>query len=233
MDLTQRMKAWRRRGTRVVWDVDDYHRYQPAADVVTIGSQRLRELYPDGVFIPDALDTDSGAPVKQHHAELRRVCWYGISANLYHAQPVYEACLQLGLELTVITDIGSRKFSKARYLPWSLESVDRDIVACDLVACPYVFDGDWSASWVKAKGENRLLKAWGLGMPVVGTPIQSYLDCGLKRLATTTKEWVDALDQMRSPATRSMEAENGRQQALRHTADRVAASWLEVFKCID
>ena len=194
MDLGPRMQRWRAAGVKVVWDIDDYHPYQPPADVVTIGAERLRELYPQGVSIPDALDVKPDSPIKDKHGELRRVCWFGISENQYHAQHVYEACQELDLELTIIMEPGPRRFAQARYVRWSLETVDREITACDLAACSYVFDGKWPAQWVAAKGENRLFKAWALGMPVIGTPIQAYVDAGLEHLAATRAEWVEALE---------------------------------------
>jgi hypothetical protein len=227
MDLGPRIHAWRAAGARVVWDIDDYCPYPAPADVVTIGSERLRELYPQGVLIPDALDVSPDSPIKDEHGELRRVCWFGISENQYHAQHVYEACQQLGLELTVIMEPGPRRFAQARYVRWSLETVDRHITACDLAACSYVFGGKWPAQWVAAKGENRLYKAWALGVPVVGSPIQAYVDAGLEHLAADEHEWVEALQAMRPPEVRAAQAARGRKLALASAAGPIAQRWIK------
>ncbi len=229
-DLGHRMQMWRRAGVKVIWDIDDYHQYTPPADVITIGSEQLRKLYPDGHFIPDALDIDEGAPIKRWHFNMKVVCWYGLPENLYHARPLYEACLKTGLNLTVITGPGPRLFDQAQYIPWSLDTVDHFITTCDLVGCPYVFDGEWPREWVTAKGENRLLKAWALGMPVIGTPIQAYKDAGLTRFATTTDEWIESLQAMIPTRVRTEEAERSYGIAVANKAENVVKQWIEVFK---
>lgn len=239
-DLHGKMNEWRQAGVRVIWDVDDRIPGGPveAADVVTIGAEALRELYPMGVYIPDALDLDDHAVAKGRHAEaIELVGWVGMAENLYHAAPVAEATERLGLTLVVITDMKSPAFTKryhrAEYWQWSLDTVDRDLVTCDVIACPYVLDGPWPAAWVASKGENRVYKAWALGLPVIGTPIPSYVAAGLVHQATTAREWTLALKALGSREAREKDARRGQAIALSHVADRVAEQWLRVMQPAD
>ena len=231
-------------GVRVVWDVDDPIGVQMPCHVVTVGSRRLTQDYPDSIYIPDALDVSEGHPVKQTHSpELRRVCWFGLHCNLYNCRPVYEACQELGMSLCVITNIGHKDFTPlfplADYVAWSLETVDQNIVDCDLVVLPYLLDatptgwlpdGQTLADWNNAKGENRLLKAWALGMPVIGAPIQSYMECGLFDTAVKTQDWVAKLRRFRAVELRQGRAAAGRMRAARRNDKVIAKQWLEVFR---
>jgi glycosyltransferase involved in cell wall biosynthesis len=228
------MAFLRKEGVRVVWDCDDYIEGGPvfAADVVTVDTPAKRDLYPEALVVPDALDVQGGTPVKsEHRARLGRVVWVGNPENVYHAANVAEACAELQLEFVVITDTTKLKLPfEARAVNWSASQVDALMQDCDVAACSYVKDGPWPETWVRSKSANRLLKAWGLGLPVVGTPIPSYLDAGLRYQATTVEEWEDALRRMSDPAVREADARRGHAIAQQYRADRVAWQWWEVFE---
>ena len=85
------------------------------------------------------------------------------------------------------------------------------------------------SGWVAAKGENRLLKAWALGMPVAGAGIESYCDHGMRYFAQTTEHWVHVFGLLRSMSARQADAELGRATALKNSASIIAQKWLEVF----
>lgn len=232
------MKEYRRRGVRIVWDCDDYIPNGPVgcADVVTVDTPAKLDLYPNAVVIPDALDIEDGDLwVKSGHAAtLQSVVWFGNADNVYHAGAVAEACRELGLQLKIITQIDALKAGDtppdARLIEWNPNTVDAHIARADVAACSYVLQGRWSEAWVKSKSANRLLKAWGLGMPVVGTPIPSYMAAGLGHWATTADEWVTALAMMQSAAVRAEDGERGLLIANNYRAEVVANKWLEVFE---
>ena len=218
----------------VIFDIDDLNGNIPDCDQLTVGSVKLQEAY-GGEYIPDALDIEDSFVKKiTHNEKLTRVCWFGLACNLYHAEHVKNACQELGLQFVVITDIDGKhdypKWPGVEYRKWSLETVDSDIVGCDLVVCPYVFNNTkWSNKWVEAKGENRILKAWGLGMPVAGTPIRSYIQHCLYCNATTPAEWKFLLDVLRWQSLRRDNANNGLPIAMNHHASQIADRWLSVF----
>jgi hypothetical protein len=235
-DLARPMSAWRRAGVCVGWDVDDWLPHGPveAADFITVTTPQLLTLYPAARLVATCLDVDEDAPRKVHQQpELRRVVWFGGPDNFVHTRHVAEACRLLNLEFIAITDLGSHHIGQlgdARGIQWQVESVDKAIIAADVVVCPYIYAGPYPPEWVNAKTANRLLKAWGLGMPVIGTPIPSYVDAGLRHAASSLAEWIAALEEMRPAAVREADAWYGAGIAEQYHVSKVADDWLAVFE---
>lgn len=236
-DLPDMMCDLRTIGKPVIWDCDDCIPDGPVeyADLVTVDTPVKRALYPGAVVIPDALDVSEKATMKADHTnELNQVVWFGNADNLYHAANVAEACKRLDLRMVVITQIDKvsveqRELAGAWH-EWDLSTIDDLLTSCDLAACSYVFDGEWPHAWVNSKSANRMLKAWGLGLPVIGTPIPSYVEAGLVHQATTVEEWRRELDVMRSSVARLKDAQYGMAIASAYRADLIAERWLEVFE---
>ena len=237
MDLLNHMVDWIKE-VPIIFDIDDPieppEAGLPKHNLMTVGSRVLAGMYSGTYYIPDCLDIDDLTnPKIKHSKTLSKICWFGLGCNLYNAEPVYKACEELGLILVVITDTKGKndypRWEKAEYINWELGSVDTIIKHCDLVVCPYVTTGHWKADWIGAKGENRILKAWGLGMPVAGTPIPSYVEHGLHHQATTEIEWIEVLQSLKSKVAREADAIAGRKRALKRTSDKVVELWLDAF----
>ena len=237
-DMHRRMKAWIVQGIPIVFDIDDPTDKLPPYTLLTVGSRKLQEEYEGSFYIPDCLDISAVyLPKTEHQDKMRKVCWFGLACNLYHAEPVYDACCELGLELVIVTDLYGvhdyPKWKHAVYIEWELDTVDEIITHCDLVSCPYIFSGHWSKDWIQAKGENRLLKSWALGMPAIGASIPSYREHGLRYVAETKQEWVDDLSALQDKKLREKDAESGRLMVVNRLADSVVGEWCEVFnQCI-
>jgi hypothetical protein len=239
------MQFEREMGVTIIWDCDDMIPDGPVdlADVVTVDTPFKRSLYPMAEIVPDCLDVDEAAAFGRLRSawqrlkrdRIKRVAWVGNVENLYHAAHVATACKQLGIELVCITDIGSLKFSPtfdATYIQWQLDTVDQVLGSCDVAACSYIVDsGAWSADWVLAKSANRVLKAWALGLSVIGTPIPSYIGIGVKYQAATTDEWIAALEALQPRTARIEDAQRGLEIARQFRAENVARQWMEVMTC--
>ena len=235
LDLRRHMKEWLKRGMRVIFDIDDpLDTEVPPCSLLTVGSKFLAKQYKNSIYVPDCLDVDNVNLFKRIHSDkLQKVCWFGNECNLYHAEPVRMACKELGMQLVVVTDLNTKEglleWDGVCYQQWDRATVDRRIIDCDLVVCPYVDGGRWGEEWVNAKGENRLLKAWALGLPVVGTPIPSYMEFKIKHTAQTPGEWVSALEVLQKKHLRERDAKRGREIALQSTAHHIAVKWLKAF----
>lgn len=238
-DLREMMAQWRTAGARVIWDCDDAIPNGPVevADVVTVSTRMMQALYPMAVVVPNILDVPPDAPRKTRHADrlLYKVGCNLNGANLYHLEYVAEACRQLGLTLTVITPFHQIKKDYAflqghQLIDWNRETVDQQLIDCDVAACSYkIEDGEWSADWVRAKSACRGIKAWGVGLPVIATPIPDYVDNGFQHLATTVEEWVAALLALESREARERDAMRGCALVQAFRVERVAQHWLEVM----
>lgn len=236
-DLNGLMTAYRNWGTFVVWDCDDHMANGPTAyaDLVTVDTPAKLALYPGALVVPDALDLPDGTPVKvDYETRLTSVVWFGNPENFYHAATVATACRQLGIQFNVITRVdGLSDIERARadhLYEWSIYDVEERIIESDLVVLPCLPDGRWSGEWVRSKSANRLLKAWGLGMPVIATPIPSYIEVGLLHQATTPQEWIEQLTLMKHVHARVEDAERGVRIAIQYHAHLIAQQWLEVFE---
>lgn len=222
--------AWRAAGAKVVFDMPDYWPHQVPlaahADAVTVNTPGVFDLYRDRnpVLIPDALDVTPASPLKTGQApDVLSVCWYGGWYSIENAAMVGRACQALGLTFVMITgfpaDIPAPSYP-VEIVPWSLETIDQAITACDVAACP---------SARPHASPNRPLKAWALGMPVAGTPIRSYVEVGLRHQATTLDEWITALETLRDPALRQADADAGWITTRAFRAEVLAERWLEVL----
>jgi hypothetical protein len=234
-DLNERIAGWRNAGARVFFDVDDYMPDGPAllVDTVTVDTSAKLDLYPGAVIVPDCLDIQADSPRKMAHNEnLRRVVWFGSADNVYHITNAAEATRRLGLEFIIITDLERHPVGQAHGVTgvqWSLSNVDQYIVEADLVVCPYVFTGKWGKAWVQSKSANRVLKAWGLGMPVAATPIPSYVEIGTQHFASTVDDWLITLRGLMDQEARERDASRGWRIAQQYRAEQIASQWLRVF----
>ena len=235
LDLCRVQPRWVAAGHRVVFDIDDPTPKVPDHSVMTVGSKELQAQHEGSIYIPDCLDVDDSTVYKKtHNDEVNSVCWFGLSCNLYHAYPVMMACRELELNFVVVTDVDGRVdvplWPGVDYRPWSRETIDQEIMSHDLITCPYVEGGRWGTEWTLCKGENRLFKAWALGMPVLGSPIPSYLEHGLQDCAWTPTEWKDLIEKFQDRKLRAANARNGRKIAIKQTTFKITNQWLKVFR---
>lgn len=188
------------------------------------------------VVIPDTLDIQPDIkPKQQHNKELRHCVAVCNTENLYHLAVAAEAIEALGLELTVYTNRLHSKFSlhkaflpsSVSYAPWSLD-IDEKLKEADLMICPYVRKEH--DPWVNGKSANRLLKGWGLGLPVIGTPIPSYVEAELWMRAETYDEWIAALEKMGSQERRENDAVEGMARTWRYSPSQIALMWDRLFR---
>jgi hypothetical protein len=186
--------------------------------------------------IPDALDVlPEIQPKTLHSKRLARCVAVCNPENLYHLTVAAEAIEMLGLMLTVYTNIHHDKFNlykaflpgSVSYARWSL-NIDEELKEADLMVCPYVRKE--RDPWTNGKSANRLLKGWGLGLPVIGTPIPSYVEAGLWQRAETYDEWITALEKMGSQERRENDAAEGIVRANVYRPSQVALLWDRLFR---
>jgi len=236
------MKMFKAAGKRIIFDIDDLISTPIPAEVdqITVDTESKLAHFPGAVVIPDCLDTEPTSPRKKVHADnLNSAVWVGNTQNMYHLCYAARACRTLGINLTIITDLNNPHFSEQTdQLPkegwnaqqWSADTVDQLMVEHDMAIFPFVFGSpQWSVNWVMTKSANRLLKAYGLGLPVVGTPIPSYQEIGLFWMAETTEQWCAALSSANDKTLRESDAELGWVAAQQFTADKVALKWIKVL----
>jgi hypothetical protein len=236
-DMPGLMRQYRTNGARVVMDICDFGKF-PAelADVTVVSVPYLKRWYKDALVIPDALDVnESSKPKRRHEDMLRSVVWFGGPENIVQASNVAVACQRIRLPLTVISNHKSKyatKLAGAQYRQWTLGQIDRMLPQYDLAVCPFLLDGPKfrSLEYLSCKSPNRPLKAWALGLPVAGSPIPSYRQCGVQHMATSIDEWVALLNGLRMVELREEDAARGMMIADNYRTEVIGRMWLELFR---
>ncbi len=165
--LIPRFIEAKKRNKITVFDIDDYHEscFDPIiknVDLLFVGSKRLQSLYASRnrniVFLPNMIDIkDFDMPQTDYDLKRLNLVWFGNTPNLP------------ALEATQIENV--TKITQGGDLEWRLDTIDETLQQFDLVLIPQ-HDTDGGQS----KSNCRMLKCIYLGIPVLVSSIESYLD---------------------------------------------------------
>lgn len=216
------LKKAQSQGAKVIYDIDDNYLDKQeffdmceAADMVTVGSKFFHRYYPNAPIIDDSLDWDG--TVKEDYTKKNLVGWtgYGNLGYIFHLAPTLQ---EKGYNIRTIVGAGYEdpyKDAGFDVKTWSLETVDKDLAECDF--CTYYLpDDDFS----QAKGMNKLIKAWAIGLPAFVSPTVEYervmREAGVEGFIVTdwehhdfTKEWQPKM----------------REYALKFSGEAIAGQW--------
>lgn len=213
-------------GARVIYDIDDNYLDKrdfvnmcENADLVTVGSSYFHRWFPDAPVIDDSLDWDGINKKKKGKTNL--VGWHGYGNNAYinAISPMIE---KKGYQIrAVVCKEYMEPYRENGYdvQEWNLKTIDHWLAQTDFHAF-FLGDDDFS----QAKGMNKLLKAWAIGVPAFVTYTQEYdrvfRESGITGFMVRdwdthdlTKPWVPAM----------------REYAMQFTPDKIAAQWMEAI----
>lgn len=143
----------------------------------------------------------------------------------------------------VVASLASAEFSRSgrgfRAVKWHPDRVYEELLKADVGIIPvdmrdHRFPESQISVW-EVKSENRLTLLMGLGLPVVASPVPSYLDVVVQGvngyLATSVEEWKSALDALRDPDLRRQVGAAARTSvAHRFSMDEQARKLIAVFE---
>src|ERR1039457_2293969 len=145
-------------------------------DQVIVISDVLKDLLvQDGIsankvtVIPDAVETDH-TQCKNHsdHANQKiKVVWVGNEGHWETINVIKEALNDPKLSHFELVTISAHKEAM---IPWRLDTIWNDILACDIAVIPADITKDES----QAKSNNRLTMFKALGIPVICSPLSTY-----------------------------------------------------------
>lgn len=213
-------------GAKVIYDIDDnyldkveFATMAQNADLVTVGSSFFHKWFPGAPVIDDCLDWD-GTEKKETNGKLLGWHGYGNLSYIFHIAPVFQ---KLGYKIrTMVQEPYMPAYEEVGYdvLPWKLDTIDKNLAECDLAAF-YLPDDEFS----QAKGMNKLIKAWAIGLPCYVSPTVEYervmREAGVEGFLVT--DW-DNHD-FTLPWTPSM-----REYALTFSPERIAKQWMDAIK---
>jgi len=184
-------RAARRRGARVIYDVDDLgrtlwyfatplslFRLLHLANVVTTDTDGHREMLQRdydvtaAVVVPDTIDYDPSGPMRPEvtaDAAPLRVLWFGNAARYA------DALASLSFVETVVStnadQIGalSGRFSRVHFVPWSRAGFVALLQSCALTVLPH--DG---SDVERAKSNNRMIASINHGVPAIVSRTPEY-----------------------------------------------------------
>lgn len=176
----------------------------------------IKDAYEDNFEIP--------APVYSDRYDKPKAVYMGMGGNSFLAnewlRPVVE---EAGYDLVVITEWDNAT------VKWNPKTWPKDLCECDVVLCPQRVDVQPAKSNVKAT------TAMSLGLPVIGSPIQSYIeiiDHGKNGyLARDLKEWKEALEELKDPKTRERVGKAAKESVSSYSIEAIAKDWKQL--CID
>lgn len=155
-----------RAGVKVVYDIDDNYMDKADfvdmtenADLVTVGSSFFHRYYPEAPVIDDSLDWDG--TIKKDYTKSNVVGWhgYGNYSFINAIAPVFE---QKGMIIrTIVGKEYMGHYGRYDVREWNLKTIDKDLAECDFGVI-YLDLDDFS----QAKGMNKLIKGWAIGLPM-------------------------------------------------------------------
>ena len=218
-------------GAKVIYDIDDNYLDKPEfaemcrrADMVTVGSYYFHKWFPDAPVIDDSLDWDGTTQVLETGKPSKLVGWHGYG-NLNYLQAFAHVFLQKGYNIRAI--VGERYMNYYQQYDvkrWDLKTIDFLLAECDLCAF-YLPDDDFS----QAKGMNKLIKCWAIGIPAFVSYMPEYdrvmRESGQRGFMVANDNWEH--HDFTKPWVPEM-----REYALRFTPDKIAKQWESAFKLL-
>lgn len=160
------MERAQKAGVPVIYDIDDNYmdkadfvHMSENADLVTVGSSFFHRYYPEAPVIDDSLDWDGTK--KEDYTKSNLVGWHGYG-NYSYINAVAPVFMKKGMRVrTVVAPEYIPAYKQYDVRPWSLDTIDKDLAECDM-GVMYLPEDDFS----QAKGMNKLIKGWAIGLPM-------------------------------------------------------------------
>ena len=110
--------------------------------------------------------------------------------------------------------------------PWKLNSLE-DLKNADAVVLPVLLDSENNS----VKSANRLLQAMALSVPVVCSPLPSYVNVITHNkdgmICETETEWIEALRKLEDKTVRQQMGEEAYSTAKNYSLDILISSWIK------
>jgi glycosyltransferase involved in cell wall biosynthesis len=241
----------RRHGIKVVYAVCDLpsSRMLSAADAVIATSEEFRMIVPRKYLhkLHVVFDGYEHEPsLKKCHQDGRTLKLCLVTNHVWDGVPCIPE-LPKGVSLKIIgpgPEILSTSFRRSRvfrdspfdfeYVPWREDTVMEEVLDCDAGIIPWPDIGTAE----RLKSANRLVLFMSLGMPVIASPVPSYLKIVRSGengyIAAQPREWLESIESLRDdPAGRRTMGETARNEIVdRYSKDQQGRVYLQILKKI-
>lgn len=202
------------------------------ANVTITNSEYVRnalkiDLNIDSITIYSPYESPRDLCKQNYVTDKIKVYWFGTLGSTPSALALKETILDLKYTYDMVCP------PPACTIPWTLQYYN-DLVKADIIVIPQL--DPWSP-WTLAKGENRLVSAMVLGVPVIASPYPSYVklikhgENGLLCKNNTIVEFTSYLNYLGEEEFREEIGRAGRATVVdKYTMDNVGKMWVEAFE---
>lgn len=130
-------------------------------------------------------------------------------------------------------------FRKFKAVNWDIDTAYRLMAEADIGIIPVDMGVDpiprHDVSYWQVKSENRLTMKMSVGLPVVASPVPSYLEILNQGkngyLASNRDEWIQCMEELRDPDRRRVIGENARSSVIeRYSKETQAERLIEILR---
>jgi 2-polyprenyl-3-methyl-5-hydroxy-6-metoxy-1,4-benzoquinol methylase len=234
--VADQVKALRGQGKRVfydhsenLWGFPNQEDTFNACNTIVCCSTRLAEITKVRVHpsvqvtrVPDLVEGWDTLP-RHVPAEKGRlsVVWCGMGGNSFMARELEPIINSLGMDLVIISEWGDAD------IKWEQNTYLHEMAKHDIAICPQRVDVQ------PAKSNVKVTTAMGLGLPVVCSPLPSYLEAvqnGINGYVAATPEgWKSALQALIPIENRKAISGKAIQTAKNYAPSEIANIWLRLL----
>ncbi len=232
VDLAARLRQARVKTVFVTGDLVG-HEVAEAVDRVVVASEEMRRVagsYRDKTAVIESPIETRPEMVKDYRRARNRdlrVVWVGYPENLRLLAPVRAALADPRLADYRLVTIS--RGSGVTY-QWHRRRVWHQLMGCDIAVLPSA-----ESEWYAAKPNTRMTMFKALGIPIVASPIRSYVETlthGVScYFAQAPVEWAEAFMALRNPDQRRQIGLAERPRILAtYGLEAIGAKWLALFR---
>lgn len=195
------------------------------ADIISCCSTKLAEVtaqrgFKRVVVLKDAIEEKEAIIQRVYEDRYPRpkAGYFGMGGNVWTVKEhLKDAIDRAGYDIVASTEWADAD------IPWSADTWPDDMSKCDVILCPQRTEVQ------PAKSNVKITTAMALGMPVIGSPIQSYKEVVVQGengfLAEAQGEWYDALAMLKDPALRKKVGEAAKASVGAYSLENITKEW--------
>lgn len=151
-----------------------------------------------------------------------KVAWMGMGGNAaWVSQLLKPVVEELGMSYV---EISNRPEAD---IPWGRDTWMADLASCDIALCPQIH---WQ---FPAKSNVKVTTALGLRLPVVASPIQSYLEIITSEyngfICYELDQWRSSLAMLKNKDTRELQVLRSEERMALYSKAFIYKEWIKVF----
>ena len=235
-----------------------YEAYE-AVDAIVLDSTYLEtrvppQFYGKTTYIPDSIEFSRSrfSPKKRSSGKLKLV-WIGAGGNFFFAVDVISMLATRQFDITLISDLPHNDKNalpilkgnlhpEVKVVEWNKDTYADELNKCDVGIAPYpenlIVPDTMSFNNFYYKDNNRLVTMQAVGLPVICSPLPSYLayieHCRTGLIANSMTDWIHCVNLLdtNAEAYNNIASEGHFKAWMYADRKRVVGMWLLLFESV-